>query len=140
MTTIDFWALGPLRRVDRWVFLDDSGIDDNWLIAVEFGFAEGAVAVEAVPDDDTVSVHAATGVLTHWAGESVRLAADHPAVGLGVRWAWLLTNHQGYMDGFQIEFAFDGASIPLQFVAQASRLVEFDVTERAAAQPTEDTD
>lgn len=64
------------------------------------GFAEGAVAVEAVPDDDTVSVHAATGVLDAWAErESVRLAADPPRSVLS-RWAWLLTNRRATWMGF----------------------------------------
>jgi hypothetical protein len=139
MTNIDYWELGLLRQVDRWMFVSDSGeTNHDWLVAAEFLFDDGAIVVEAVPDDDTISVHAATGALTHWAGESACITADHPAVGLGVRWAWSLTNHRGYADGFQLELAFERATMRLQYISEASRLVEFDVTERAAGSSSSD--
>jgi hypothetical protein len=127
---IDFWDLGRLIRADRWMFIDSGETDPNWLVAVEFVFEGGAIVVEAVPEDDTISVHSSAGALKHWSGASTRLAAAHPACGCGVRWAWSLTNHQGYADGFQIEFASDQPAPGFQFVTEASRLVEFTV-ERA---------
>jgi hypothetical protein len=130
MKTVDWWELGRLVRVDRWLFDSDEAGHD-WLVAIEFVFEKGAIVVEAVPDDDTVSVHVATDALTYWEGESVRVTADHAAIGMGVRWAWSLTNQQGYVDGFQVELTSDRERVRLQFVTVASRLVIFDVLEQA---------
>jgi hypothetical protein len=109
------------------MFVAEPGERSDWLVAVEFHFELGGVVVEAVPDDDTVSVHPAQDAPKHWAGEATCTPSAHPAVGCQVSWAWWLTNHQGYQDGFQIEFVAGPLVVRQQFLVVASRLLEFDV-------------
>jgi hypothetical protein len=133
-TDIDFWDLGRLLRADRWAFADDGETDPDWLVAVEFMFENGTIVVEAVPEDDTISVH--TGALEHWSGDAVRVAESHRARGCAVQRAWFLTNNRGYRDGFQISFHSGKVEMTLQFVTIASRLVEY-LVETAAPSPSD---
>jgi hypothetical protein len=112
------------RLADVHHVLDEDG---EWLVAVQFRFDEGFLAIEVDPDHDEVELsfdEAGPSALRHW-DDVVRLdAADVYAdvLGLSSAWRWLLCNQQGYRDGFQIEFGPADSTITVQYIAAASRL------------------
>lgn len=71
------------------------------LAGLMLGFERGAVMIEAVGDDDTISVRA----VREGDGEVLsELTPWRDGIGRGVIWVWSLTNQQGYQDGLQLEF------------------------------------
>jgi hypothetical protein len=80
---------------------------------VRLRFEGVALVVSADGEYDTVVLR--TGDFSS-DSDSVRVCASHippwsAMVGLGMRWGWELTNHQGYADGVRFEFADPDAGI-----------------------------
>ncbi len=71
------------------------------LTALTLAFERGSVLIEAVGDDDTISLRA----VPEADGDVLSQQAPwRNAIGRGVIWVWSLTNQQGYHDGSQLEF------------------------------------
>jgi hypothetical protein len=93
---------GPLVSVAYLRF----GGDANFLTAVGLRFGSIPATFRAVEDDDTLAL--TLGPIEPNEGETLTEAAHFSSwsacVGLGLRWAWRLTNQQGYPDGVRLEF------------------------------------
>jgi hypothetical protein len=96
----------------------------NSISAVELQFQELAITLSAVADDDTISISQASlaqptpvGYSAHW-----DQCLGHP-----LRWAWLMTNQQGYTDGIRLEFGGPDCpqSVVLELVVAASSFSTF---------------
>ena len=84
-------------------------------------FKRGVLTVAAQGDDDTVDVRQGVGT----AACRYVLTEREPLsrfVGGGAQWVWLLSNQQGFQDGFQIEFKNEGDYLGLQMICEASML------------------
>lgn len=111
---------GPLVGVSYTLFEGDP----QFITAVELRF-ESLTAVLRAVSDDTLAVSLST--LVPQLGETLIETADSapwPAcIGLGIRWAWRLTNQQGYSDGVRLEFGepsrVSSAVVELVVVASA---------------------
>jgi hypothetical protein len=86
-----------------------------------FQFEEGSVVVTAVPDDDTITV-AVGGATLPFVHELTGVEPWSRLIGCGVLWLWRMTNHRGYPDGCQIEFARPGEFWGVQLMCEASAL------------------
>ncbi|MBL7252774.1 hypothetical protein JKJ07_00445 [Actinoplanes sp. LDG1-01] len=103
--------------------------DPAWLLAVQFGFAEGCLQIEVDPGTDTIEVSfdpSRPPPLRHW-GSAVmpRQMNQHYGglVGQDASWWWILRNQQQYEDAFQIELSTSASmTTTLQYLAMASRL------------------
>src|SRR4051794_28717456 len=77
------------------------------IVAVGLRFESLEAEFRANPEDDTLVVSLGPGVLGP--DESRFEAGDAQpwkrCLGLRLRWAWKLTNHQGYPDGVRLEFS-----------------------------------
>src|SRR5438067_8887456 len=80
--------------------------DPRFVTAVGLRFESVSAVLRAVADDDTLA--ASLGPLVPEPGETlIKAATSAPwpmCIGLGVCWAWQLTNQQGYSDGVRLEF------------------------------------
>src|SRR5688500_12448960 len=91
----------------------------------------------ANPDSDTLD--ASRGSLTPDAGEALVEASEstpwQPCIGLGVCWAWRLTNQQGYADGARLEFSDAGEASRafVELVVTASAIQTFTAAPSGAA-------
>ena len=80
----------------------------------------------AVADDDTLV--ASFGPLVPEPKEQlIEAATSAPwptCIGLGVCWAWRLTNQQGYSDGVRLEFSEPGGALSatVEFIVAASAI------------------
>ena len=115
-----FDAGEPLVRVREEYLAPDSTL----ISAVELQFTSLAVVVSAVADDDTIAIVAGL--------PSAQTASGHSSVwdgciGKRVRWAWLLKNQQGYLDGARFEFgnADEPGSVVVELIVAASGLEIF---------------
>jgi hypothetical protein len=111
---------GPLVGVREMPLFPGSGS----ISAIELQFQELTVTLSAVEDDDTVSISLAplaqptpVGYSAHW----------DQCLGNPLRWAWLMTNQQGYIDGLRLEFGGPDDSQPavLELVVAASSFSTF---------------
>jgi hypothetical protein len=116
---------GPLVGVSYTLFEGNP----RFITAVGLRFEALSAVLRAVPDDDTLAV--SLGRLAREPGETLIDAADSgpwPAcMGLGIRWAWCLTNQQGYSDGVRPEFGEPGgeSSAVVEVVVVASTIYFF---------------
>jgi hypothetical protein len=84
--------------------------------------------VEVNPGDDTVEItfdRTRQPELVHWTVDTVRHDATDRyghVLGLSSSWRWILSNQQGYQDGFQIEFGPPQSTVTIQYLALGSRL------------------
>jgi Family of unknown function (DUF6334) len=92
-----------------------------------FQFEEQSVVVTAVPDDDTVTV-AVGGATLPFVHELTGVEPWNRLIGCGVLWLWRMTNHRGYLDGCQIEFARPGAYWGVQLMCEASALTALSLS------------
>jgi hypothetical protein len=125
---------GPLVGVSYTLFEGNP----QFITAVELRFESLTTVLRAVPDDDTLAV--SLGILAPRPGlEMLIEAADSEpwstCMGLSVRWAWLLTNQQGYEDGVRLEFGKPGeaSSAVVEMVVVASAIKVFVAIPIAAA-------
>ena len=111
---------GPLVGVREFQLFPGS----NAISAVELQFQGLTVTLSAVADDDTISISLAplaqptqVGYSAHW----------DQCLGNPLRWAWLMTNQQGYTDGLRLEFGGpdNPQSVVLEFVVAASSFATF---------------
>ena len=93
---------GPLVSVASLRFEDDA----NFVTAVGLRFGSISAVFRAVDADDTLAVSLGTLVSSENETliESTHSAPWSACMGLGLRWAWRLTNQQGYPDGVRLEF------------------------------------
>src|SRR5262247_160154 len=84
--------------------------DPRFITAVELQFESKSAVFRAVADDDTLA--ASLGPLKSELYETLVEVDDSEqwskCIGCGVRWAWQLTNQQGYSDGVRLEFGEAG--------------------------------
>jgi hypothetical protein len=124
---------GPLVGVSYTLFEGDP----RFITAVELRFKSLIAALRAVPDDDTLAV--SLGRPAPRPGETLIDATDSgpwPAcIGLGICWAWRLTNQQGYSDGVRLEFGGPGgaSSAVVELVVVASAIHVFVAVPGAAS-------
>jgi hypothetical protein len=94
----------------------------------------------AVPDDDTLAV--TFGSLDSDTEETlIEAGTTQPwlaCIGSGVRWAWLLTNQQGYSDGVRFEFGNpdEASRAVVELLVVASAIQTSVVVASAAAEQT----
>jgi Family of unknown function (DUF6334) len=124
---------GPLVGVSYTLFESDP----RFITAVGLRFESLSAVLRAVPDDDTLAV--SLGLLAPEPGETlIDAAASGPwpaCMGLGVCWAWCLTNQQGYSDGLRLEFSEPGrvSSAVVEVVVAASAMHVFVAVPGATA-------
>jgi len=84
--------------------------DPKFITAVELRFESVSAVFRAVADDDTLAV--SIGPLNPEPDETLVEAGNSApwaeCLGLGLCWAWRLTNQQGYTDGARLEFSVPG--------------------------------
>lgn len=103
--------------------------DPRFVTAIELRFEFLTVVFRAMPEDDTLAVRFET-LVPESNEELVELESSAPwseAIGLGVCWAWQLTNQQGYADGIRLEFNEAGLAsrLVIEFVVIASSMQVF---------------
>jgi uncharacterized protein DUF6334 len=124
---------GPLVGVSYTLFEGDP----QFITAVGLRFESLTAVLRAVPDDD--SLEASLGLLAPEPHETLFEATDSgpwPAcMGLGICWAWCLTNQQGYSDGVRLEFSEPGvaSSAVVEFIVAASAIHVFVAVPGATA-------
>ena len=98
----------------------------HFVTQMVLSFDKMSLLVATDPDDDSIILR-----LDEFAADRATTVHDvsssalwTPAIGLGLRWAWELRNHQGYADGVRFEFASpDGrASRRVEFIVAGSAL------------------
>jgi hypothetical protein len=105
--------------------------DRGFITAVGLRFETIDAVFRADPDHDTLVV--TIDRLRPDADETLIDASNSApwttCVGFGIRWAWRLTNQQGYSDGVRLEFAKPGESsrAVLELIVAASAIEIFQV-------------
>jgi hypothetical protein len=102
---VDWWSLGPLESVTEYLFGDGPSSRG----AVKLRFRDGTVVATAMPDTDELEVRGEDEPVPRPLDEAPDDSASRrlpwsEVVGLEVSWGWRLTNHQGYADGYELEF------------------------------------
>ena len=99
--------------------------DPMFVTAVALRFESLTALFEAVSEDDTLAVR--IGAPPEATGVDASAAPPWAeCVGRAVRWAWRMTNQQGYTDGARLEFAGTGhASATVECVVAASAVRVF---------------
>ena len=99
-----------------------------------FSFERGTLSVAAEGEFDTVALREGGPTLA----SSTDLAHSDPwaeAVRCGPLWLWTLTNQQGFVDGFQAQFADgSGKTVSVQLMCAAS---SFSVARVVDVPPTQ---
>jgi len=128
MTDVNGSTGGDLHLVaeefGRLVAIHFSEFEPGWVESVHFDFEAGYLRVDVNGDNDTVKwkIGPRRGATPGEAPDSLRELLSQE-----VRWIWLMTNHRGFTDGFQIEFR-DEPSTNVQLMAEASRLWIYKLT------------
>lgn len=118
---------GELVAVDEIVHVDLP----NDVEAFVLRFERGVLSIVVNADDDTLSLH--EGVLALVEGQSqqpsIRGGAWAELLHRTLRWAWIMRNHQGYVDGVQLELAHagEGKGSVVQLIAIASAIKVYEV-------------
>ena len=105
--------------------------DQGFITAVELRFEKICAVFRAEPDYDTLAV--TIDRLKPGADETLIDASNSEpwatCVGFGIRWAWQLTNQQGYSDGVRLEFSKPGESsrAVVELIVAASAIEIFRV-------------
>ena len=103
--------------------------DPKFISAVELRFESVVAVFRAVADDDTLVV--SLGTLKPEPDETLVEASNSApwaeCLGLGICWAWRLTNQQGYTDGSRLEFSVPGeeSRAIVEFIVGASAIYIF---------------
>jgi Family of unknown function (DUF6334) len=123
-------AGGPLVGVSYLLFEGHA----NFITAVSLRFESVSVLFRAVAEDDSLAV--ILGPLMQGEDESmVEAASTAPwsrCIGFEVRWAWRLTNQQGYTDGVRLEFGNpdDASRSIIELIVAASAIEMFVATRK----------
>jgi hypothetical protein len=100
--------------------------DPQSVTAIELRFESVSAVFRAVADDDTLAV--SLGTLKLEPDETLIEAGNSApwaeCLGLGMCWAWRLTNQQGYTDGSRLEFSVPGeeSRAIVEFIVEASAI------------------
>jgi hypothetical protein len=120
--------LTGLRRVvaHRLVFSDGSL---PMCVAYSLRFREAVLLIEVDPDTDSIVLTVGSGPELQFTDGDLPVPLDLTTEapwatvrGALAGWRWLLTNQQGFTDGFQLELVTDGGSTTFQWMAEASQL------------------
>jgi hypothetical protein len=101
--------------------------------AIIFTFENDIFTVKAIAEDDTIEI--ANGIPNFEQSYEIIQAPENDlllkARHKKLRWAWLLTNHQGYNDGLRFEFAnsFSEEKITVELITVASSLEIYQSSE-----------
>lgn len=118
---------GELTAVDEIVHVDLPDAAEAFV----FRFERATVSVVVNADDDTISIRDGAVLLAEGQSQrpSIRGGAWSELLHRHVRWAWLLTNQQGYLDGLQLELANVGEpqGNVVQLIAIASSIKVYDI-------------
>lgn len=117
---------GRLLRADEMRFADSGG----FVTAVTLTFERLTIHITTLPDDDTISVRLDSPPED---SECVTVTATKQSPWVGVyggecRWAWSLTNQQGYRDGVRLEFRTDAGSRVIELIVVASEIHYYEFT------------
>lgn len=118
---------GPLVSVEYLVFQGNA----RFVTAVGLLFASVSVVFRAVEADDTLAVILSRLVPgeDETPVEATNSVPWSACLGSSVRWAWRLTNQQGYPDGVRLEFGVpDKASTVVELIVAASAIQIFVAT------------
>ena len=115
------YEAGVLVSADEHIFEKDS---PDFIVGLALHFEQLSFYFAAQPDDDTIGVSLVAPLpATDCFVLSASYRAPWAAVnGQGCRWAWLLTNQQGYTDGVRLEFATEPEATFVEFVVTASAI------------------
>jgi len=144
-------SVGPLRAMLRSLarIYDDGGSllrveyalfegDPKFVTAVALHFESVSPVFRAISDDDTLVVtlspldlEAREIAIDVSQGMPWSLCRDHK-----IRWAWQLTNHQGYTDGVRLEFGkpTERSRAVVELIVAASAIQMFALPGDAAEQ------
>lgn len=98
-----------------------AGLLPSYYEEVFLQFRAGRLSILAVSEDDSIDVGELGPRYSHQTDLS-GTDAWRTLLGATVLWTWSLTNHQGYLVGFQMEFTREGQQWDVQFMVEASRL------------------
>lgn len=119
---------GPLFGVTYARFENDA----KFVTAVGLQFGSLSAVFRAVEDDDTlaVTIGALESCESETLVESSESAPWSGCLGFGLRWAWCLTNQQGYRDGARLEFGDPNKSggLIVELTVAASAITIFEAT------------
>ena len=110
----------------------------QFITAVELRFDATSAVFRAVADDDTLLPSFGDPLAPEPNETVIDVGNSAPwlaCAGLGVCWAWRLTNQQGYSDGVRLEFSEPGeeSRATVELVVSASAIDVFVVTPNAVA-------
>lgn len=115
-------SFGALSSVAAYSYADTSHVHSGMRFErYEFTFQNGQLTITANASDDTIDIIFGPAN----APERVELSQTKPwsrAIGTGLLWAWVLTNHQGYRDGVQLEFGTRSGFLTVHLMCEASSL------------------
>ncbi len=117
---------GRLLRADETRFESS----DGFVTSVMLSFERLTAHVCAVADDDTISV-SLDSPPTDSECVTTEVMGQSPlgrVYGFKCRWAWLLTNQQGYTDGVRFELYDDSRSRVLEMIVDASQIQYHELT------------
>jgi hypothetical protein len=86
-----------------------------------FAFDRGSLTVTAEPSDDSIHLGGTGATLPH----VTDLSNEEPwarLIGCGILWIWRLTNHNGFVDGLQLELGQPGECWSVQLMCEGSAL------------------
>lgn len=108
---------GRLTGVREALLVEESSL----VSAVELVFEQLTITVAAEPDYDKVAV-SVSSLSSDEAISTSPQAFWAMCIGKRVKWAWLLTNHQGYSDGLRLEFknTDEKEAVVVELIAMAS--------------------
>ena len=119
---------GPLVSVEYLVFQGDA----RFVTAVGLLFASVSVVFRAVDADDTLALSLSRLVPgeDETPVEATNSVPWSACLGSSVRWAWRLTNQQGYPDGVRLEFGIPdkASSTVVELIVVASAIQTFVAT------------
>ena len=113
------YEAGTFVSAEEFIFDTDS---PDFVVGMALHFEQLSFHFDAQPDDDTIAISLTPPVP---AADHLRLSVSDripwsAVSGHGCRWAWLLTNQQGYTDGVRLEFTTQPAATFVEFVVAAS--------------------
>ncbi len=123
------FEFGLLTAVRLGGFEEQPKTSDPWFnTTVELFFERGTFVVRALPEFDTVETIATPG-LPSSLPKSIPDGPWGSVIGRDLIYLWVLTNHQGYEDGIQMEFRTDDGFFQIQLMVEASAFRWYTLTD-----------